>query len=186
MAVNDKAAGDVAASSEPGHRQPGGPADSGDGRIVVIGIGNRHRGDDAVGLAILDALREHGSLSSSGGSVALHGSDADVSSLIELWEDAALAIVIDAIRSGAPPGTLHQHDVTERPLPTDARSTSTHALGLADAVELARNLDSLPGRLIVVGVEVSRLDFGDDLSEPVAAALPAAVEAVLGLLNSGD
>ena len=52
--------------------------------------------------------------------------------------------MIDGVSSGAAPGTLHRFEVADEPLPAELFSSSTHALGVAEAVELARELDRLP------------------------------------------
>jgi hydrogenase maturation protease len=60
----------------------------------------------------------------------------------------------------------------------------THALGLAAAVELARSLDLLPRRLVVVGVEAGRFSQGAPMSDAVLDAVPAAVDAVLTAIDA--
>lgn len=133
---------------------------------MVIGVGNAARGDDAAGVI---AARRLGGLEHEGDPVAL----------LHVWCDADTAIVIDAVSSGAPPGTVHRFDATAAPLPTKLRgSSSTHALGLAEAIELGRTLGQLPARLIVYGIEGERFEAGAELTPAVAAAIEAVVEAV--------
>jgi hydrogenase maturation protease len=134
---------------------------------VVIGVGNAARGDDAAGLI---AARRLGGLEHEGDPVAL----------LDMWRDADVAVVIDAVSLGAEPGTVHRFDATSAPLPARLRgSTSSHALGLAEAIELGRTLGRLPGRLIVYGIEGERFEAGTELTPAVAAAVEAvALEAV--------
>ncbi|MGZ8648627.1 MAG: hydrogenase maturation protease [Solirubrobacteraceae bacterium] len=133
---------------------------------MVIGVGNAARGDDAAGVI---AARRLGGLEHEGDPVAL----------LHVWCDADTAIVIDAVSSGAPPGTVHRFDATAAPLPTKLRgSSSTHALGLAEAIELGRTLGQLPARLIVYGIEGERFEAGAELTPAVAAAIEAVVDAV--------
>jgi hydrogenase maturation protease len=73
---------------------------------------------------------------------------------------------VDAISSGSEPGRLHRFDVTHAPLPAEIFSVSTHALGLPEAVELARELGRLP-RLVVYGIEGETFEAGEGLSDPV-------------------
>ena len=80
-------------------------------------------------------------------------------------------IVVDAVKSGAPPGTITIWDVrTSRP-PTGQFRCSTHALGVAEAIELARALYRLPRKLIVVGIEGIRFNPGEPPSAEVAEAV---------------
>lgn len=132
-------------------------------RALVIGLGNAARADDAAGLI---AARRLGGLEHEGDPLAL----------LDLWDGAGLALVIDAVSSGAVPGTVHRFDATAGPLPARLRSsTSTHAVGLGDAIELARVLDRLPAQLIVSGIEGERFDAGTALTPAVAAAVEAVV-----------
>jgi hydrogenase maturation protease len=87
--------------------------------------------------------------------------------------------VIDAVSSGAEPGTVHRFDASRTPLPASLRrASSTHALGLAEAIELGRALDRLPARVIVYGIEGERFEAGAALTPAVAAAVEAVAAAV--------
>lgn len=137
-----------------------------DRRPLVIGIGNAARGDDAAGLV---AARRLGGLEHEG----------DPLGLLDVWQADVPAVVIDAVRSGAVPGTIHRFDAGAVPLPARLRgSTSTHAVGLGEAIELARALDRLPARLIVYGIEGEHFDAGAPLSPAVRAAVDAVVREV--------
>ena len=155
---------------------------------LVIGRGSPDRGDDAVGrvgaAAVQDALVETGvdERGVPGVRVLTHE---DPTGLLDLWADADLVVVVDAVRSGATPGTLvvleagpQSGALADRAWARTGRG-GTHAFGLAAAVELARALHRLPGRLVLVGVEGEGFDHGEALSAPVVAAVPGAVRAVL-------
>ena len=103
--------------------------------------------------------------------------------LIELWQGADTVILIDAVHSGAKPGTIHRLDAHAQPIAKRFFRLSTHAFGLAEAVELARALGRLPPRLIVYGVEGKSFEAGVGLSPGVAAAAQEVVERVLGELG---
>jgi hydrogenase maturation protease len=139
----------------------------------VIGIGNRWRSDDAAGLEVVACLR--GSLPEE---VELLEREGEPTSLIDAWSGAGAVWVADAVSSGAPPGTLHRLDAAERELPSEVFRTSTHHFGLAEAVELARAVGSLPPRLVVFGIEAGRLELGDTLTAEVADAVRRAADAV--------
>ena len=158
------------------------PASS-DAPPLVIGLGSPDRGDDAVGPIVasrIAALRFEG--------VQVVERE-DPTSLIELWSNRTLAVVVDAVRSGAGPGTLTimEAGVVGAPVPGDAWSAAghggTHAFGLAAAVELARALNRLPRRLVLVGVEAAGMDHGAPLSGHVRAAVGSAVDAVIAVLD---
>ena len=64
--------------------------------------------------------------------------------LIDMWADEPQTTVIDAVSSGAEPGTIHRVDAGQARLPAELFRGSTHALGVAEAVELARALGRPP------------------------------------------
>jgi hydrogenase maturation protease len=90
--------------------------------------------------------------------------------LIEACEGAAEVWIVDAVSSGAPAGALHRFEAGERPLPSALFRVSTHRLGLAEALELARTLGRLPPRVVVHGIEGARFAPGLPLSAEVADA----------------
>mgnify|MGYP000147280489 CR=1 FL=1 len=141
--------------------------------LRVLGVGNAWRRDDAVGLAV--ARRLHGSLPAG---VEVLEREGEPTSLIEAWAGADAAWVVDAVSSGAPPGTIHRLDARAAPLPAELFRASTHHLGLPEAVELARALGRLPPRLVVFGVAGARFEAGQELTPAVAAAVEPAAAAV--------
>lgn len=137
--------------------------------IVVIAIGNRMRGDDAIGPTAADRLRED-TTGVADGCAIVEGRD-DAMALVSAWENTALAIVIDAAVSGAAPGTIRRLEAGDRALPKEWARCSSHGLGLAEAVELGRALGRLPHRLVVFAVEAKSLEAGTPLSHEVAGAV---------------
>jgi hydrogenase maturation protease len=101
------------------------------------------------------------------------------SRLIEAWEGAASALVVDTIESGGEPGTLRRFDATAAAVPARAFRSSTHAFGVGEAIEVARALGRLPAHVVVFGVEGGEYAAGAGLTPPVAAAVERAVAAVL-------
>ena len=98
----------------------------------------------------------------------------DPAALLDAFASSPEVILIDAIRSGAPPGTIHRFDATAHALPRDVFA-STHSFGLAEAIELARALNRLPRRLTVYGIEAGDFELGAPLTPAVAAAIDALV-----------
>src|SRR5690242_13621602 len=104
------------------------------GRKVVIGIGNPDRGDDAAGLL---AVRSLGDLAGRG--IDLVERSGEATELLDALEGADWAILVDAA-AGIAPGTARRFDATAAALPASMTSASTHGMGLAQAIELARAL----------------------------------------------
>ena len=147
-------------------------------RTLIIGLGNEYRRDDAVGLVVARRLRQ-----AAPKSVRVLEETGEGASLLESWQDADAVILIDAVQSGAAPGTLHRLDAHAQPMAKEFFRFSTHAFGLAEAVELARALGRLPPRLIVYGIEGKSFEAGVGLSPEVEAAAGVVVERVLGELG---
>lgn len=142
--------------------------------IAVIGVGNEVRSDDGVGWAIVARLRERARQTPLPPGVTLSTCDGEPARLLSLWEAADASIVIDAGRTSGPRriGSVRRLVMdSAMPLP-DPGATSSHGLGLAAAVELARVLGRLPRTLAVYVVEGG--EFGLGLAQ--SAAVSAAVE----------
>jgi hydrogenase maturation protease len=144
--------------------------------VVVVATGNPFRRDDGVGVAVLDHLR-----AAAPDGVRLTERDGEPTGLLSAWEGARLAVVVDAVVPAGAPGTLHRFEVRdgEGEVPDRASRASSHALGVGDAVRLARALGCLPARLVVLGVEAADLGDGPGLSAPVAAAVEPTADLVL-------
>ncbi|MGD0250498.1 MAG: hydrogenase maturation protease [Thermoplasmata archaeon] len=150
----------------------------GDSRPLVIGLGNEHRGDDRCGLEVVRALGLR-----LGGEVRLVEGPEDVTELLALWADADRVIVIDAVRSGGTPGTIHRFELPGTELPSRLGATSTHGLTLADAVALARSLGRFPSHVTVFGIEAGPVEMSDGLSAPVVRAVGEVAEKVVAELR---
>jgi hydrogenase maturation protease len=137
----------------------------------VIGLGNRWRRDDGAGLEVVERLR--GRLP---GGVDARAYEGEPTGLIDVWAGARGVWLLDAVQSGAAPGTLHRLDAARAPLPAALLGPSSHHVGLAEAVELARVLGRLPDRAVVYGVEGGSFDVGEGLTPPVATAVDSLVE----------
>lgn len=150
-------------------------------RTVVIGVGNAIRTDDGVGLHVVRELAPH------------LESNRDIE-LVELpWGGLRLmeqlagfdkAIVIDALVSGASPGSLRW--LTPDGLPT-FHSGSSHDVDFATALEVGRASGSdlpLNEAIHLLGIEIEDAQtYSEDLTPSVAACVPQAVEEVLAKLE---
>jgi hydrogenase maturation protease len=139
----------------------------------VIGVGNAYRADDAAGLAVARAL--HGTLPDR---VDVLEREGEPTSLMDAWESGDSVWLVDAVSSGAVPGTIHRVDAGVKPLPAGFARSSTHHFGLPEAIELARALDRLPERLVVYGIEGASFDTGEALSPEVEEAVDRVAEAI--------
>ena len=145
--------------------------------VMVIGVGNALRHDDGAGLVVARRLRAR----RGGVPITVREHEDETLALLDLWAGSDAVVLVDAIRSGAAPGTIHRFDASEEPLPSELRgSSSTHAVGIGAAIELARSLQRLPRRVLVLGVEGRRFDAGVGLSAEVEAGVDSLADLVLG------
>ena len=148
---------------------------------LVIGLGNEHRGDDACGILVARLLR-----SRIGEASSVVEWDAEGTELLDLWEGRAFVVVVDAVRTGARPGTVHRFVGGKEPLPGRLGITSSHGLSLAQAIGFGQALHRLPRRLVVYGIEADSFEPGGGLSAPVEAALGSAAERIEAEVRSAS
>ena len=143
-------------------------------RVVVIGVGNPYRRDDAVGLVIAQRLRQKAP-----GHVMVMEHEGEPTALLEAWRDAPAVFLIDAVFSGAEAGTIHRLDAQAAPIPQELFRFSTHAVSVAEAIELARVLGRLPPKVVVYGIEGKDFSAGVGLSPEVEGRVAELAERVL-------
>ncbi len=139
--------------------------------ITIVGVGSEFRGDDAAGLEVLRKLKAK--LPAGTRTAELTG---DQSYLLELMRSTDAMIIVDAVQSSAPAGTVFRIDASKEPVPDDFVSFSTHAFDSAGAIEMARALGSLPAIVLIYGI------VGKDFS--VRQGLTAEVEEVLEIARA--
>ncbi|MBI4387737.1 MAG: hydrogenase maturation protease [Candidatus Omnitrophica bacterium] len=144
--------------------------------ILVLGIGNQFRSDDQIGLLAAKAI-EAKKLPN----VVVRLEQRDGLALLEIWKSFRLVIAIDAVCSNQKviPGTIYYFEADQKPLPTQFRSCSTHAFGLAEAIELSRNLGMLPTSFTVYGVEGKNFEEGEEVSMEVKFGIDQVVERIV-------
>lgn len=144
---------------------------------MVYGLGHPDRGDDAVGPQVADRVAGH----LAGRRRVRVGSGSEPLGLIDLLVAGAAVVVVDAVRTGAPAGTVLVRDLDRDPLPDTGAPGSGHLLGLDQVLGLARSTGRLTRPAWLVGVEATGFDYGAGLAPAVEAAVPLAAGTVLDL-----
>lgn len=139
--------------------------------MLIIGCGNRERGDDATGILVAERLRQLG--------IQAEICSGQAADLIEAWAGADDVIVVDAVVTGAPVGTVRTWDARETPI-SGKSPPSTHGLGVAEAIEWARVLGRLPARLTIYGIEGQRFDPDTEISPELDFAVEEVVRKIIG------
>jgi hydrogenase maturation protease len=142
-------------------------------KILVIGIGNAYRRDDAVGLVIARRLKEEFR-----DQIQVREESGEGAALMDLWRNANAVILIDAVQTGGTPGMVYRLDARAASIPSRFFRYSTHAFGVAEAVELARALGQIAAHLVIYGIEGDSFDAGTGLTTAVERVVPEVVERI--------
>lgn len=142
--------------------------------ITIVGVGNELRGDDAIGLTVLRQLK--GDLPAGARAVELTG---DQTYLLELMRFTDAMIIVDAVQSPAPAGTVFRIDAGHGPVPKEFLPFSTHSFDSVNAAELARALGSLPALTLIYGIVGREFSYTTKLTAEVAEAVEIAKEKIL-------
>lgn len=145
---------------------------------LVIGIGQDFRRDDQAGPRVIEGLKN----------AALENVDlvlvsGESASLLTAWQGYKQVWVVDAVRAEATPGTLIRLDGLHQHVPDDWRQTSTHGVGLAHALALARVMDRLPPALIIWGIVGAEFGIGVAITPDVQTAIDDAVAGIAAELE---
>lgn len=155
--------------------------------ILILGVGNVFRRDDACGVVAARALADSYRGGPAGALVEVREASGEGAALLTAWEGRSAVIVIDATHSAewvhgcetpVAAGTILRIDAHKQRLPSGLFNCSSHAFGVAAAVEMARVLGRLPPVLLLYGVMGGDFAAGETLSAEVRAALPALVQQV--------
>jgi hydrogenase maturation protease len=136
-------------------------------RTVVLGLGNMLMTDDGIGLAALARLQDEWFIPPQ---VELVDGGTWGMNLLPIIESADRVLVLDAIDSGAEPGTLAALRGEEVPR-TLAQKLSPHQIDLREVLALAQLRGTLPAELVALGVQPDVVEMGTALSPTVAARL---------------
>ena len=150
-------------------------------KTLVVGLGNPILGDDGVGWKVAENVK---SLISSCAEVDVDCLSLGGISLMERLIGYGRAILIDAFASDDEPGSIRVFELDSVPDYSAFHITSAHDTSLQNALKLGRGIGAvLPDEIIVVGIATSHVyDFSDELSSPVAAAVPGASAIVAELV----
>ncbi len=149
------------------------------GRVVVLGLGNLLRRDEGLGIRAMERIQARYILPEA---VALVDGGTLGLDLLSYLEEAERVLILDAILTDGPPGTLMR--VAGDAVPAFfGMHTSPHEIALADLLAVTRLRGTEPGELVVWGMQPAALELGWELSEPVAAHLDRLADAAVAELQ---
>lgn len=148
---------------------------------LVLGLGNTLLSDEGVGVHVVRSLQEDASAES--GVTYMDGGTLSFT-LAESIESTDNLIVVDATELNSTPGTVqvYENEAMDDFIGSN-RKRSVHEVSLLDLMAIARLTDSLPARRALVGIQPEHVDWGDNPTEAVLAAVPQACQTVRSLIQ---
>ena len=143
------------------------------GKTVIICLGNRYLKDDGLAIQVADELNER----SLGGNVLLDVCQTMDLSLLGRHRHASKIIVVDAMKGGAPPGTISKWTIARREAPLTALP-GLHGMELHDLFDLASEAGLLTCPVTIIGVEPKDCRVGEGLSAELMSAVPSVIAEV--------
>lgn len=149
-------------------------------KILVLGIGNLILQDEGVGIQAIQQLEAQFEIPPD--IEVLDGGTSGMELLTPI-SDAEQIIIVDAVTTGKPAGTIVRLDNEE--IPTFFRTkVSPHQVGLADVLAAATLTGSMPRKLVLFGVEPLYIDLGMELSETVVEQMPRLIQLIIDELKA--
>ncbi|MCC7158071.1 MAG: hydrogenase maturation protease [Ignavibacteria bacterium] len=142
-------------------------------KTLVIGIGNEYRGDDAAGLLAARRIRDNAPKG-----IEVIENSGDGADLIAMWAGKSKVVLIDAVLSGSPAGTIHKFTAPGPVLPSEIYKFSSHLFSVTQAIYLSASLGNLPQELTIYGIEAASFDSGTQISAEVETAINNVVQSV--------
>jgi len=144
------------------------------GHRLVVGVGNPLRGDDGAGIAVARLLASRNDCG-----LVVRECSGQATSLMSAWTGFDDVVVVDASRGAGPPGSVHRISPDEVERVACLQHASTHSLGVAAAIGLARALGTLPSRLVIYAIEARHSREGEGLSPEVDQGVHEVVALVM-------
>ncbi len=142
--------------------------------MKIFAVGNSFYGDDGVGAAVLERIRESDAFPGAK-LVDIH---TDALSLVDELAPGELNVVIDAADMGLDPGEALGFRPSEVKMKIRSDHLSMHGFGLAEAFGLAVELGCMPRQVLIVGVQPERIEINQGLTRKVAAAVPKVISII--------
>ena len=146
-------------------------------KILVLGLGQSLRGDDAAGLIAVQAWQKK--YPHSAEQILVETCELPGLALLDLLEGMEFAILVDAVETTMPPGSILKVEPQDlAAFTSDAQSA--HGWGIAESLNLARslNLPQAGTKITLIAIAGGDFTIGAGLSQPVSLALDTAVETI--------
>jgi hydrogenase maturation protease len=136
-------------------------------RTVLIGVGNEFRSDDALGILVARELRRRHL-----GEIRVVEVEGNVASLLDGWDGVENLLIVDAVSGAGPPGSVVRFDVSRSRIPANLFPGGMHGFGVAETLEMGRELCRLPPTVLFYGIVGESFENGQGLSDRVLKNIP--------------
>jgi hydrogenase maturation protease len=152
--------------------------------IAIVGIGQPIRGDDGIGPAAVDQWSRDFRKTASDPRIKKIFLETPGFDILEILQGADAVLLVDAVVTGSPAGSLHILPSFPEPDASPYNKTS-HEFGIAEIIAILRNAGTpLSGRFALLGIEIGSVKFGAGFSDPVRSAIPAAVQEIQKIVTN--
>jgi len=148
-------------------------------KLKIIAVGNDLYGDDGIGNAVLDALKQIPEMKE----IELIDGATDALGLIDHFEGTEHIIIVDAAQMGEKPGTVKVFSREDVKLKIKMDHLSVHGISLAETFDIAQAVDSLPEKITIIGIEPKNIGISETLSDVVTKSIPKVVSNIMNLTN---
>jgi hydrogenase maturation protease len=155
-------------------RTPIAKSDASATEFAIVAVGNPIMGDDGVGARVVEELQQ----SDVGDRPDLTMANAATTAFfaLEAMSGCDRAIVIDAISTGADPGTVHRYRFVDGAFAGEIPEMTMHDFSFAEALQAGREAYDIPGEVLIFGVEPARIEMSMELSDSVEQTVPTLIE----------
>jgi hydrogenase maturation protease len=146
--------------------------------VKIIGIGNEFRGDDASGILIARKLKKDFPTLD-----IIEFSESELN-LIDHFKDVDLLILIDAIDDqNGEVGSVKKYSLNQNSEIASLNFYSSHTFSLSDVINLAKQIDLLPERIIIFGIVSSNFQMGSNISFDIEKIYPEIKKEIQTILS---
>ena len=146
-------------------------------RTIVLGVGNQILGNDGVGVHVANIVKKQ----VNDPNITIDEAITGGMNLLDLLIGYDKAVIIDAVKSED-----EEHGEVRRIPISDfntMHSCNPHDVSLIEAIEMAKKMgeEKIPKEIVIIGVMMKEIpcEFGEILSDEIAAAVPEAVDLTL-------
>jgi len=142
-------------------------------KFLILGIGNKFRSDDGAGVAAAEKIEKFGM-----DKFDVKIADGEGTEIMEAWKGYDNVIIIDAVQKNKCAGKIHEINANDKVLESDFFNYSSHAFGLAEAINVSKVMNKLPKFLIVYGIEGEHFQFDTKLTPKIEKSVDKIAEMI--------